>query len=539
MICSNPKAFVALVFLIALASARAETTIYVNEHFEVREHDQPVKYVTRGGTRVARVTGSLSGSTRVQRLRLLSGWNLCSVAVGGSPLPRRIVGQSADTVIAAYRWSSSGQNWTHLLPTEPLVAGTTLWLRATTNLILSITGVYPHLTNGVVAAGGSFQASAGLVATPLRAKSSSGFGVFASASFNAVEQRWLIRLPSILQNDSHTPDFVAPGQAVFIHADAPAELEIPDVGLDVRYYHQDHLGSSSVIADAEGQLVEETAFYPSGIPRHENRLEQIEEAYQFTQKERDDESGLHYFEARYLAGSLARFVSVDPKYASPELLSERSLSAFLSVPQRMNLYTYARNNPLKYWDPTGLDEKKKDPGLVDTADTFVDRMGFIADVNKVKGPGLVFDIAGVGIKTVKLVDEPSVMRGVAVGYDVTKAALTAKVPPVGLVLQGLDLIGIGPGTFIDWAADEIDETNARIEEKRQLAETYRKTAETYKKLAEIHRQEAVRIEAETFRIKAETKKIQAETREAEDSVKRMDERIRISDELLKKARSRR
>jgi hypothetical protein len=45
----------------------AETTIYVNRHFEVRGHDQPVKYVWNGETRVARITGSLSTNPRIVR----------------------------------------------------------------------------------------------------------------------------------------------------------------------------------------------------------------------------------------------------------------------------------------------------------------------------------------------------------------------------------------------------------------------------------------------------------------------------------------
>src|SRR5262249_20640901 len=40
----------------------------------------------------------------------------------------------------------------------------------------------------------------------------------------------------------------------------------------IRYYHPDHLGSSSVMTDAEGTLVEETAFYPFGEPRNEHHV---------------------------------------------------------------------------------------------------------------------------------------------------------------------------------------------------------------------------------------------------------------------------
>src|SRR5688500_5295595 len=75
-----------LVFAGTCSALTAETTLYVNKYFEVRDHDQPVKYVFSGDTRVARVSGSLSTNTRIQRLRLHSGWNLCSVAVSDSLL---------------------------------------------------------------------------------------------------------------------------------------------------------------------------------------------------------------------------------------------------------------------------------------------------------------------------------------------------------------------------------------------------------------------------------------------------------------------
>jgi RHS repeat-associated protein len=67
----------------------------------------------------------------------------------------------------------------------------------------------------------------------------------------------------------------------------------------------------------------------------------------FTGKERDAESGLDYFGARYFSGAQGRFTSPDPLMIHPDRLVE---------PQRLNLYVYARNNPLKYVDPNGLDD---------------------------------------------------------------------------------------------------------------------------------------------------------------------------------------
>jgi len=68
--------------------------------------------------------------------------------------------------------------------------------------------------------------------------------------------------------------------------------------------------------------------------------------YQLTGKERDSESGLDNFEARYLGSSLGRFMSPDPA----GLLAQKPI-----YPQSWNLYAYAMNNPLIFIDPTGLD----------------------------------------------------------------------------------------------------------------------------------------------------------------------------------------
>ena len=65
--------------------------------------------------------------------------------------------------------------------------------------------------------------------------------------------------------------------------------------------------------------------------------------YKFTGKERDTESGLDNFEARYLGSSLGRFMSPDPMGGHKE------------DPQTLNKYAYVRNNPLNLTDPTGLD----------------------------------------------------------------------------------------------------------------------------------------------------------------------------------------
>jgi RHS repeat-associated protein len=63
----------------------------------------------------------------------------------------------------------------------------------------------------------------------------------------------------------------------------------------------------------------------------------------FTGKQRDVESSLDNFDARYLGSSLGRFMSVDPENAG----------ALDKDPQTWNAYSYVRGNPLRYSDPDG------------------------------------------------------------------------------------------------------------------------------------------------------------------------------------------
>jgi RHS repeat-associated protein len=85
---------------------------------------------------------------------------------------------------------------------------------------------------------------------------------------------------------------------------------------------------------------------------------------QFTGKERDAETGLDYFGARYYSGSQGRFTAIDP---GPFTIAD---------PQSWNRYSYVQNNPLKFIDPKGttlflvgsdaddlLDEMEKKSGL--------------------------------------------------------------------------------------------------------------------------------------------------------------------------------
>ena len=107
------------------------------------------------------------------------------------------------------------------------------------------------------------------------------------------------------------------------------------------YYISDHLGSATAIATAAGALQRETMYFPYGGERWLTGTDPNH--YKFTGKERDSETGLDYFGARYYGSSMGRFTVPDPAQNSAEFRD----------PQTWNRYAYVTNNPLKYDDPTG------------------------------------------------------------------------------------------------------------------------------------------------------------------------------------------
>jgi RHS repeat-associated protein len=110
------------------------------------------------------------------------------------------------------------------------------------------------------------------------------------------------------------------------------------------YYHGDHLGSTSDITDASGVLKQHTEYLPYG----ETYTMSVGSAsasesseYLFTGKLLDSSTGLYYYDARYYDPEIGRFTQADTIIPDP------------SDPQAFNRYSYARNNPIRYTDPTG------------------------------------------------------------------------------------------------------------------------------------------------------------------------------------------
>ena len=141
------------------------------------------------------------------------------------------------------------------------------------------------------------------------------------------------------------------------------------------YLTPDHLGSVRVVTDAQGNVKSRHDYLPFGeeigagigtrtVAMKYGEADGIRQ--RFTSKERDAESGLDYFGARYYSSTQGRFTGVDPLDAS----------AVLTIPQSWNRYAYVLNNPLNSIDPDGMgwvlfngyigwDERVKDQADVD------------------------------------------------------------------------------------------------------------------------------------------------------------------------------
>jgi RHS repeat-associated protein len=122
------------------------------------------------------------------------------------------------------------------------------------------------------------------------------------------------------------------------------------------YLSYDYLGSVRMITDQNGIVVGRHDYLPFGEELINAAGRTADQKFggadrvsqKFTGKERDSESGLDYFGARYYGSALGRWTSPDWS-ESPTPIPYASLE----YPQSLNLYSYVQNNPLSHTDPNG------------------------------------------------------------------------------------------------------------------------------------------------------------------------------------------
>jgi RHS repeat-associated protein len=123
---------------------------------------------------------------------------------------------------------------------------------------------------------------------------------------------------------------------------------------NVFYYFADQLGTAREIVQAGSTSpCYDADFYPYGGERiardsQGHLIDSCDSHYKFTGKERDGESGLDDFGARYYSSQYGRFMTPDWSSGAVPIPY-----ASLSDPQTLNLYEYVRNNPLSIIDADG------------------------------------------------------------------------------------------------------------------------------------------------------------------------------------------
>jgi RHS repeat-associated protein len=111
------------------------------------------------------------------------------------------------------------------------------------------------------------------------------------------------------------------------------------------YLHGDHLGSIGAVAGSGGALLDMTRFLPFGGYRPGSAPSQSITDRDFTGQRENMELGLLYYNARFYAPGLGRFISTDTIIPNP------------ADPQSYNRYSYVLNRALNFTDPTGHREE--------------------------------------------------------------------------------------------------------------------------------------------------------------------------------------
>ena len=103
------------------------------------------------------------------------------------------------------------------------------------------------------------------------------------------------------------------------------------------FYHADHLGSTTLITDESGNVIENEFYSPFGESLNSN----INEDFKLYTGQFKDSTGQYYYGARYYLPDIGKFVQPD------------TLIQDFYDPQTLNRYTYTRNNPYLYVDEDG------------------------------------------------------------------------------------------------------------------------------------------------------------------------------------------
>jgi RHS repeat-associated protein len=232
--------------------------------------------------------------------------------------------------------------------------------------------------------------------------------------------------PAVTVADADPSDF-APIEP---STDPSLPASAANLDTDIEFYHLDALGSVRMVTNRTGAVVarydylpfgEEVALWVGGrnqIPGYGGSSI----SRRFTGQERDVESGLDYFKARYYSGPHGRFTSPD-RSERPQPIP----NTHIHDPQSLNLYAYARNSPMVNVDADGRDWVS---GLVGAAIT----MGFEAHRQVKSGRSMGY---------IELNTRLLLVGGVGFGVGALLPEILKSAPGAGVAVIELAILGGG------------------------------------------------------------------------------------------------
>ncbi len=170
-----------------------------------------------------------------------------------------------------------------------------------------------------------------------------------------------------------------------VFARVETETGEPEV---VRYQYDNHLGSACLELDEDGLIISYEEYHPFGTTSYRAGRSEAEvslKRYKYCGKERDEETGLYYYGARYYAAWICRFISCDPLQHDYPNLSP---------------YVYCADNPVNLIDPTGMNPEDPDAPAQNTPQNEHNSTGFEAAGGK-GSPGnpIILNVVGVTAST--------------------------------------------------------------------------------------------------------------------------------------------
>jgi RHS repeat-associated protein len=196
----------------------------------------------------------------------------------------------------------------------------------------------------------------------------------------------------------------------------------------LHFHFNDELGTRRVQTDYAGVMEQTCSGLPFGDSLDCSNSIQFPTEHHFTGKERDAESGLDYFGARYYSSNMGRFLSPDWS-SKPEDVPYVDLQN----PQSLNLYTYVKNNPLSKTDPDGHCCWDEFTGAVaGVLNTVPDTINLVNGITN----AAISSFTSYRFQEVQRIeaDNPAMQSGMNAGTALTMAA------PVGDMAEGAQLL---------------------------------------------------------------------------------------------------